>query len=157
MLSDTHLPRGSRRLPPKALELAARADLVLHAGDFTALSVLEELERLAPVEAVHGNVDEAALQERLPERHVVEAGAVRIGIVHDAGPRVRRADRLVTAFPGCAAVVYGHTHLPEVSQHGGVWILNPGSPTERRRAPQRSLLTIEVDGGRLAPQLVACP
>jgi uncharacterized protein len=131
--------------------------VALHAGDFTTVSVLEELERLAPVEAVHGNVDEPALQERLPERRVVESGAVRIGIVHDAGPRVQRAERLVAAFPGCAAVVYGHTHLPEASQHGGVWILNPGSPTERRRAPHRSLLTIAVEGERLAPQLVVLP
>jgi uncharacterized protein len=119
--------------------------------------VLDELERLAPVGAVHGNVDEPALRERLPERRVVEAGPVRIGLVHDAGPQARRAERLVAAFPGCAAVVYGHTHLPEASQHDGVWILNPGSPTERRRAPHRSLLTIAVDGGRLAPQLVALP
>jgi predicted phosphodiesterase len=78
-------------------------------------------------------------------------------MVHDAGPRERRPARLVAAFPGCAAVVYGHTHLPEISQHDGVWILNPGSPTERRRAPDRSLLTLELDGEQLRPQLVLLP
>lgn len=93
----------------------------------------------------------------MPERLVVDAGAVRIGMVHDAGRREGRAARLVAAFPGCAAVVYGHTHLPEVSRHDDIWILNPGSPTERRRAPHRSLLTLEIDGDRLRPQLVALP
>jgi putative phosphoesterase len=102
-------------------------------------------------------MDEAELQASLPERLVVEAGTVRIGMVHDPGRREGRAARLVAAFPHCAAVVYGHTHLPELSRHDGVWILNPGSPTERRRAPHRSLLTVEIDGGQLRPQLVAVP
>jgi len=99
-------------------------------------------------------MDEPALQVSLPEQLVVEAGRVRIGMVHDAGRREGRAARLVAAFPGCAAVVYGHTHLPELSRHDGIWILNPGSPTERRRAPHRSLLRIELDGEELLPQLV---
>jgi putative phosphoesterase len=130
---------------------------VLHAGDFTSVAVYDELAALAPLHAVHGNIDEPALQHTLPERVVVEAGAVQIGMVHDAGPRERRASRLVAAFPGCAAVVYGHTHLPEISQHDRVWILNPGSPTERRRAPHRSLITLSIDGDRIEPQLVRLP
>ena len=157
VLSDTHLPRGGRRLAVECLDVLARADRVLHAGDFTTVRVYDELGRLAPLQAVHGNVDEPELQALLPERLVVEAGAILIGMVHDAGPRERRAARLAAAFPGCAAVVYGHTHLPEISQHEGVWILNPGSPTERRRAPHRSLLTLELEGDRLRPQLVVLP
>jgi uncharacterized protein len=157
VLSDTHLPRGGRRLAPECLELIGRADLALHAGDFTTFAVLEELSSLAPLEAVHGNVDEPELRSLLPERRVVDAGTIRIGMVHDAGPREGRASRLVEMFPGCTAVVYGHTHLPEVSRHDGVWILNPGSPTERRRAPYRSLTTLEVHGGELAPHLVTLP
>jgi putative phosphoesterase len=116
--------------------------------------VLDELAVLAPVEAVHGNIDEPALQALLPERRVVDAGGVRIGMVHDAGPRAGRAERLVDAFAGCAAVVYGHTHEPELTRHGGVWILNPGSPTERRRAPRRSLIALELDDAGLSPRLV---
>jgi putative phosphoesterase len=154
VLSDTHLPRGARRLPDACLELIGRADLVLHAGDFVRSTVLDELAVLAPVEAVHGNIDEPALQALLPERRVVESGGVRIGMVHDAGPRAGRAERLVHAFPGCAAVVYGHTHQPELTRHGGVWILNPGSPTERRRAPHRSLIALEVDVAEVSPRLV---
>jgi uncharacterized protein len=131
-----------------------RADLVLHAGDFTSAAFLDELAALCPLHAVHGNVDEPALQRALPERLLVEVEALRIGMVHDAGPRAGRADRLVAAFPGCAAVVYGHTHLPEIAQHDGVWILNPGSPTERRRAPHRSLITLRIQEAAIDPQLV---
>ena len=133
----------------------ARADLILHAGDFTAASVLEELRRLGPVEAVRGNQDDAELRAALPERRVVEAGPVRIGLVHDAGRREGRETRLVAAFPGCAAVVYGHSHLPQVSRHEGVWILNPGSPTERRRAPQPTMIALELEGDELRPRLIA--
>jgi uncharacterized protein len=154
VVSDTHLPRGARRLPAACLDLIARADLTLHAGDFTTAQALDELSALGPVEAVHGNVDEPVLRSLLPERRVVDAGGVRIGMVHDAGPRTGRAERLVGAFAGCAAVVYGHTHLPELAQHDGVWILNPGSPTERRRAAHRSLIALEVNGEDLAPRLV---
>ena len=102
-------------------------------------------------------MDEPELQASLPERLVVEAGTVRIGMLHDPGRREGRGARLVEVFPGCAAVVYGHTHLPEISRHADVWILNPGSPTERRRAPHRSLLTLEIDDEQLRPQLVALP
>jgi putative phosphoesterase len=157
VFSDTHLPRGSRRLPAACLDLVANADLALHAGDFTSVAAFDELSGLAPLRAVSGNMDEPALQALLPERLVVEAGAARLGMVHDAGPPEGRPERLVAAFPGCAAVVYGHTHQPEVSEHEGVWILNPGSPTERRRAPHRSLLTLGIDGDRLRPQLVLLP
>jgi uncharacterized protein len=127
----------------RELELA---DLILHAGDLVASPVLRELESFAPVEAVFGNMDEPALQEELPERRVVEVEEVRVGLVHIPGARPGREERLVSWFPGCYAVVYGHTHLPQVEQHRGVWILNPGSPTERRRAPRHSMLVLRVEG-----------
>ena len=125
------------------------ADLILHAGDVTAASVLRELEAYAPVEAVVGNMDEPALREELPERRVVEVERLRVGLVHIPGARAGREERLVGWFPGCDAVVYGHTHVPQLQQHRGVWILNPGSPTERRRAPRHSMLVLEVDGASL--------
>ena len=125
-----------------------RADVILHAGDLVAASVLRELESFAPVEAVFGNMDEPALQTELPERRVVEVEDLRIGLVHIPGARAGREERLVSWFPGCDAVVYGHTHLPQLERHRGVWILNPGSPTERRRAPQHSMLVLRVMGAR---------
>ena len=130
------------------------ADLILHAGDFVAVSVLDELRALAPVEAVHGNVDDAALRRALPEERVVEAGGVQIGMIHDAGRRIGREQRLALRFPGCQAVVYGHTHLPQVERAGGVWILNPGSPTDRRRARARTMLVLELARGTIVPEFV---
>ncbi|MFL5924990.1 MAG: metallophosphoesterase family protein [Gaiellaceae bacterium] len=156
-MADTHLPRGSRRLPEACARELERADLILHAGDVVAAAVLLELEALAPVEAVFGNMDEPALRAELPERRVVEVEGARIGMVHIAGARAGREERLVSWFPGCDAIVYGHTHLPQVEQHRRVWILNPGSPTERRRAPHRTLIVLEVGGSRLAPRIVELP
>lgn len=134
-----------------------RADLILHGGDFVALAALRELEALAPVEGVYGNMDEPALQAVFPERRVVEVEGVRIGMVHVPGVKAGRESRLVTWFPGCDAVVYGHTHLPRVERHRGVWILNPGSPTERRRAPTRSMLVLDVVEGGLEARLIELP
>ena len=129
--------------------------MILHAGDFSALSVLEELRALGPpVHAVYGNADEPALRELLPKELVVDVGGARIGIVHVPGPGAGREERLVRRFPGCDAVLYGHTHLPEVERHEGVWILNPGSPTERRRGPFHSMLLLEVAAGAVSPELV---
>lgn len=148
------MPRGARRLPAECVRQLEAADLILHAGDFVAAGVLEELSRFADVEGVAGNMDEPALLEALPERRVVEVEGTRIGIVHVPGPAVGRCERLAAGFPECDAVVYGHTHLPEVSRVGAVWILNPGSPTERRGSPIHSMLMLEVEAGDIRPELV---
>jgi putative phosphoesterase len=137
------------------VERLRAAELILHAGDLVSAAFLDELRALGPpVEAVYGNMDEPALRESLPKERVIEAGEVRIGMVHIPGPLAGRSDRLVARFPGCDAVVYGHTHVPEVERHAGVWILNPGSPTERRKSPFHSLLEVTVTGRKLAPELV---
>jgi uncharacterized protein len=155
VISDTHLPRGARRLPADCLARLQAADLVLHAGDVVARPVLEELQALGPpVHAVQGNMDDAELQALLPRTAVVEAAGARIGMIHDPGPPAGRGERLVRRFPGCAAVVYGHTHEPEVSRHDGMWILNPGSPTERRRAPSKTMGMATVEDGRVSFELV---
>jgi uncharacterized protein len=149
------MPRGARRLPRECLRRLEGAELILHAGDVVAAAVLEELERLAPVEAVAGNMDEPALLAELPERRVVEVNGARIGMVHVPGPALGRGERLVAAFPGCQAVIYGHTHMPDVSRVGDVWLLNPGSPTERRGAPIHAMLVLEVVSGQIRPEPVA--
>jgi hypothetical protein len=148
------MPRGSRRLPRACVRRLEDAELILHAGDFVAGSVLEGLGRIAPVAAVAGNMDEDDLLTVLPERRVVELAEVRIGMVHVPGPALGRGERLAAAFPGCDAVVYGHTHVAEVSRLGDVWILNPGSPTERRGAPVHSMLMLEIDSREIRPELV---
>lgn len=154
VIADTH----SRQLPAECVRRLRRADLIVHAGDHASRTALEELRRLGPpVAAVHGNVDEPALREELPAELVLELELLRVGIVHDPGPRVGREARLRARFPGCAAVVYGHTHRPQVERHEGVWILNPGSPTERRRSPVRSMLELSIRDGRARPRLVPLP
>lgn len=155
VVSDTHLPRGTRRIPEACLDRLRAADLILHAGDFTSGAVLEELEALGPpLHGVHGNMDDATVRARLPAQHVVEVANARIGMTHDPGPRVGRGERLARRFPDCDAIVYGHTHEPEVDAHAGVWILNPGSPTERRRAPRHTMLVLEITPAGIAPQLL---
>lgn len=148
------MPRGARRLPDACLRELDAADLIVHGGDFVAASVLEELQAFGPVAAVHGNMDEPALRAGLPQQLVVDAAGLRLGIVHNGGPRRGRQDRLVARFPGCAVVVYGHSHLPEVTRHDSVWILNPGSPTERRRAPTHTMIRLEVSGALARPELL---
>jgi len=149
VLADTHMPRGSRRLPGRCVELIGEADAVIHAGDFFGVSALEQLETLCPVvHAVCGNVDEPALRRSLPAALEVELDWRIVGIVHDAGPARGRLARLRRRFPRAAAAVFGHSHLPLHEQESGFQIFNPGSPTERRRAPRPSmgLLTCEKRG-----------
>ena len=155
VVADTHLPRGSRVLPPECLRRLAAADLILHAGDHSSVASLEALRAVGPrVAAVCGNADEPAVRAELPDELVVEAGDARIGLVHDAGPRAGREERLLARFRGCDAIVYGHTHVPQVERRNGVWILNPGSPTERRRAPARSMLELRIGRRELVPALI---
>jgi putative phosphoesterase len=155
VVSDTHMPKGGRALPAECVERLRAAELILHAGDLVTVAFLEELRSLGPpVAAVYGNIDEPALRNVLPKEHVVEAGGARIGMVHIPGPRAGRERRLRERFPGCDAVIYGHTHLPQVERVEGVWILNPGSPTERRRAPAKTMLELAVGAGGLVPTLV---
>jgi putative phosphoesterase len=131
------------------------ADLILHGGDFTAAAFAEELAALGPpVEAVYGNMDDAVLRETLPRERVVEVAGKRIGMVHIPGPRAGRPARLAARFPDCDAIVYGHTHVPEVERFEHLWILNPGSPTERRAAPVHAMLVLTIRGSRLTPELV---
>lgn len=133
----------------------ARAELILHCGDFVSSAFLGELRAIGPqVEAVYGNMDEETVKGSLLRERVVEVERVRIGMVHDAGPRVRREARLAVRFEDCDAVVYGHTHVPQLERFQHLWVLNPGSPTERRSAPVHSMLVLSVRGSRITPELV---
>jgi putative phosphoesterase len=155
ILADTHLPRGSRVIPPGALERAAASDAILHAGDFNTLDVLEHLRALGPpVYAVTGNNDGPELRAVLPETRIDEFAGARIGMVHIPGPTQNRVDRLRGAFPDADAVVFGHTHMPEHEIRGPFQIFNPGSPTERRRAPGHTMGIATVTDGRIAFELV---
>ena len=156
ILSDTHMPRGARAIPEDCLARCREADAILHAGDLLDLGVLELLRSLGPpVHAIHGNVDDAAVRRLLPARLDLAFDGVRIGMVHIPGPAAGRLARLRTDFPAAAAVIFGHTHMPEHAERGGFQIFNPGSPTERRRAPGHTMGMAAVGGGRVTFELIA--
>jgi len=154
IVSDTHMPRGARAIPPDCLERCAGADAILHAGDLSDVSVLDLLRELGPpVHAIHGNVDSAAVRALLPARRELTLGAVRVGMTHIPGPARGRLERLRADFPGCDAVIFGHTHMPEHGELDGFQIFNPGSPTERRRAPVHTMGLATIEGPRISFEL----
>jgi putative phosphoesterase len=151
VISDTHLPRGGRRdLPPACRAAAVSADLLVHAGDLADLATLRMLEALGPpLVAVHGNADASAVRAALPATAEVEAAGLRLAVVHDAGPRFGRLERLRRRFPDAGAVIFGHSHTPLLQRaDDGFLILNPGSPTDRRRQPRHSMAVVEAGEGR---------
>jgi len=155
VISDTHLPRGSRRLPEACLERLRTADAILHAGDLMELEVLELLQGLGPpVHAVRGNVDSSQLQARLPLTRTVEADGARIAMIHDAGPATGRLARMRRRFPDAHAVVFGHSHIPLHEERDGFQIFNPGSPTERRRSPEHTMGSAAIAAGEVRFELI---
>ena len=140
IIADTHMPKGGRRLPERCLELLAKAEAIVHAGDISSLAVLREIEAIGPpVHAVHGNVDEACVRELLPATLRVELLGRPVVVIHDSGAARGRVRRLESRFPDTELVIFGHSHLPLHERSDSLQIFNPGSPTERRRAPQRSM------------------
>ena len=155
VIADTHL-RAPGRLPAACRERLERSELIVHAGDVVAASVFDELAAIGPpLLAVRGNVDEPALAERLPERMELELDGAKVGVVHDSGPAGGRLSRMRELFPGCAAVIFGHSHLPLHDSLAGFQIFNPGSPTARRRAPRHTMGLLRAAGGRIEFELVA--
>jgi putative phosphoesterase len=150
VITDSHMPKGRRALPEECVARIRAADALIHAGDFSAASVLAELRELCPVVlGVHGNVDDDELRRELPAELEVEIGGRTVAIVHDAGHRQGRLRRLRARFPEADAVVFGHSHLPLHETEGGFQIFNPGSPTERRRAPRPSMGLLHAEPGGL--------
>jgi len=155
IISDTHMPRGNRRIPDACLARLRAADAIVHAGDLVAEEVLALLEGLGPpVHAVHGNVDEPEVRMRLPRVRVVDVEGVQVLVTHDGGPADGRLGRLRRRFPGMDAVVFGHSHIPLHEAEDGFQIFNPGSPTERRRAPVHTMGAARVEAGQVRFELV---
>ena len=150
VLADTHLHPGSRRaLPDAALAHLEQADVVLHAGDVVTGHLLEWLETYAPTYAVLGNNDHE-LVGRLPETLVLDLAGVRVGMIHDSGPRRGREARLRRRFPDADLVVFGHSHIPwNAPGLEGQWLINPGSPIQRRSQPHHTVATVDLAEGRI--------
>lgn len=150
LLADTHLPKRARRLPDEVWAAVDAADLVVHAGDWVEPPLLDELEQRAPVLGVWGNNDGPELRARLPEiaRRTVEG--VRMEVVHETGAAQGRERRCETAHPDADVLVFGHSHIPwDTVAPSGLRLLNPGSPTDRRRQPHRTYMTATADDGAL--------
>ncbi|MEU5237296.1 metallophosphoesterase [Streptomyces lydicus] len=150
-LSDTHLPKRAKALPPQLLDDLPRADVVVHAGDWVDTATLDLLEaRAQRLIGVYGNNDGPELRARLPEVAYAELDGVRLGVVHETGPAQGRERRCAERFPDLDVLVFGHSHIPWDSlADGRLRLLNPGSPTDRRRQPYCTYMTAEVRGGRL--------
>lgn len=150
VLSDTHIPARARRLPESVRRAAGAADLIVHAGDWVGASVLDDLLQYAPVVGVYGNNDGDDLRSRLPEVARFERDGLRFAVVHETGAAQGREARMDAAFPDIDVLVFGHSHIPwDSTTPRGVRLLNPGSPTDRRRQPVGTFLTLRVEDGAL--------
>jgi len=156
IISDTHMPRGARALPAACVDRLKAADLIVHAGDLMTLGVLEELRSYGEVAAVQGNVDDVEIRMALPQRLDLELEGARVVVVHDGGPAAGRLERLRLKYPDADAVIFGHSHIPlHETGPGGFQIFNPGSPTEKRRAPTHTMGVARARDGQITFELLS--
>jgi putative phosphoesterase len=153
VIADTHMPRRARALPEGLIPHLQRADLILHAGDLIAPTLLEELAAYAPTRAVQGNLDPP--EAGLPETLEFQFGGVRVAVIHDSGSRKGRRNRMRRRFPDARVVVFGHSHVPWLEDEDGLMLLNPGSPTDRRRQPDHTFALLRVEDGEVAAGILA--
>ena len=152
VMADTHLPRRALALPEDLLPHLEWADLILHAGDLVDPRLFDDLAAYAPVRAVRGNLDPPEV--RLPETVQFEFGGVRIAMIHDSGPKRGRRNRMRRRFPETRVVVFGHSHIPWLEDKEGLLLLNPGSPTDRRRQPEHTFALLRVEDGEALAEVL---
>ena len=151
VLADTHVPRRAKGLPDALLPHLKYAGLILHAGDLMDVRLLDELEDYAPVRAVRGNLD--APETDLPETLEFEFGGVAIAMIHDSGPKRGRRNRMRRRFPDARVVVFGHSHIPWLDDEDGFMLLNPGSPTDKRRQPYYTFALLWAEDGGVRAEI----
>lgn len=152
LISDTHLPHRGRDLPDSVWAAVESADVVFHAGDWVSTDLLDQLElRSARLVGCWGNNDGPALRERLPERADVTLAGVRFTVIHETGAAAGRETRMAGRYPDTDVLVFGHSHIPwDTTAGSGLRLLNPGSPTDRRRQPVCTYMTVDLDAGSIA-------
>lgn len=155
VLADTHIPRRAKEVPRFVMEKLQGAALIIHAGDLTDMKVIDQLAKVAPVEAVAGNNDSEDVREKLPRQRLIMAGGYSIGVVHGDGTSGTAIQRARQAFgdeePDC--IVFGHSHIPLIQYVDGVLMVNPGSPTDQRRQPMPSFAIITL-GVRIDAEII---
>ncbi len=156
VLSDTHTVGNTRPLPTGAWPYIEIADHILHAGDVCDPALLHELRSFAAVTAVMGNCDGTDVRAwGASDEAILELAGVRVAMVHDAGAKGGRWERMRARFPEARVVVFGHSHLPFYEDRDGLLLFNPGSPTWKRRAPFHSMGMLWIDGGTVEGEIVA--
>ena len=153
VLADTHIPRRAKVLPEAVIPYLKEADLILHAGDLIEIPLLYELSVYGPVRAVRGNVDPPELD--LPETLEFDFGGARIAMIHDSGRKEGRRKRLKRRFPKARVIVFGHSHIPFLEDEEELLLLNPGSPTDRRRQPRHTFALLYAEGGDVHAKILA--
>ena len=153
VLADTHIPRRAKGLPEGLLSYLTEADLILHAGDLLDPVLLDELALYAPIRAVRGNVDPPEVD--LPETLEFDFGGAKVAMIHDSGRKEGRRGRLARRFPEARAIVFGHSHVPFLEDEDGLLLLNPGSPTDKRRQPEHTFSLLRVERGEVRAEILA--
>jgi uncharacterized protein len=153
VIADTHMPPRARTLPEGLIPHLQRADLILHAGDLMDPTLLEELAAYAPTRAVRGNLDPP--EAGLPETLEFEFGGARVAMIHDSGTKRGRRSRMQRRFPEARIVVFGHSHIPWLEDQDGLILLNPGSPTDRRRQPAHTFALLRVEDSEVTADILA--
>jgi putative phosphoesterase len=157
LISDTHIPSKAKAIPPKVFEVFHDAMFIIHAGDLTQLSVINDLERLAPVVAASGNMDEPTVQEKLPKMNMIDVGKWKIGVIHTLGA-FNNLQKMKKAAKqnNFQVLVFGHTHRPFIKQEANTWFINPGSPTNPIPSfvvkPTVGLL--KISGDKIEPEII---
>ncbi len=156
LIADTHVPKRAKRLPDAVLQAVDDADMVIHAGDWVDLATLDLLESRARVlHGVYGNNDGPDLRERLPEIARLTVEQVEVAVIHETGQAQKREERMDAAFPGVDLLIFGHSHIPwDTVAPSGMRLLNPGSPTDRRRQPVCTMMSVTIDARRIDATLV---
>ncbi len=154
LISDTHIPNRSRHLPKEIFEVFSDVDMILHSGDLTEFSVLQDLLALAPVEAVAGNVDQPEVRARLSRRKLLQLEGVTIGLIHGDGPGRDTPSRALKAFPDADCVVFGHSHRPLIANRSNVLLVNPGSATDPRGLPEPTVGFLRIEAGQVTAHIL---
>jgi putative phosphoesterase len=150
LLADTHVPRRAKVLPAVVLEEIDRADVVIHAGDWVDVSTVDEIASRSRLIGCYGNNDGPAVRARLPEVARAELDGVRLAVVHETGPATGRDERMAKLYADADVLVFGHSHIPwDATASTGLRLLNPGSPTDRRRQPFCTYMTASVNTGKI--------